>query len=254
MTARIYLTGDVALEAGGRLFGESDFPGRQGKLAFVYLTLHRFRPVSRSELLDVIWPEDPPAETDAALSAILSKLRALLKRAGWSKEEAGIDAGTGTLGIKLPLDTWVDVEAAANALDESDGALRAGNPASAWSHANVVVSIARRPFLTDHDAPWIETRRQSQRSLLVRGLQCLAAASEASGQPSLAIEYASEVVQLEPFRETAYQCLMRLHASMGNRAEALRVFEGCRQLLREELGTSPSPQTEAVFLEILRAT
>jgi DNA-binding SARP family transcriptional activator len=40
---------------------------------------------------------------------------------------------------------------------------------------------------------------------------------------------------------------------MGNRAEALRVFDQCRHLLREELGTSPSPQTEAVFLEILRA-
>ena len=58
---------------------------------------------------------------------------------------------------------------------------------------------------------------------------------------------------LEPFQETAYQHVMRLHARMGNRAEALRVFGQCRQLLREELGTSPSPQTEAVFLEILRA-
>jgi DNA-binding SARP family transcriptional activator len=32
----------------------------------------------------------------------------------------------------------------------------------------------------------------------------------------------------------------------------LRVFGRCRELLREELGTSPSPQTEAVYLEILR--
>jgi SARP family transcriptional regulator, regulator of embCAB operon len=46
---------------------------------------------------------------------------------------------------------------------------------------------------------------------------------------------------------------MRLHAGMGNRAEALRVFERCRTLLREELGASPSPQTEALFLDILRA-
>jgi hypothetical protein len=31
------------------------------------------------------------------------------------------------------------------------------------------------------------------------------------------------------------------------------VFARCRELLREELGASPSRQTEAVFLEILRA-
>jgi DNA-binding SARP family transcriptional activator len=45
---------------------------------------------------------------------------------------------------------------------------------------------------------------------------------------------------------------MRLHAQMGNRAEALRVFGRCRELLREELGTSPSPEAEALFLHILR--
>jgi DNA-binding SARP family transcriptional activator len=47
---------------------------------------------------------------------------------------------------------------------------------------------------------------------------------------------------------------MRLHAQMGNRAEALRVFGRCRELLREELGASPSPETEALFLQILRNT
>ena len=65
---------------------------------------------------------------------------------------------------------------------------------------------------------------------------------------------ASEVIDLEPFRETAYQQLMRLHAQMGNRAEALRVFGRCRELLREELGASPSPETQALFLQILRDT
>jgi DNA-binding SARP family transcriptional activator len=30
------------------------------------------------------------------------------------------------------------------------------------------------------------------------------------------------------------------------------VFGRCRELLREELGVSPSPETEALFLEILR--
>ena len=103
------------------------------------------------------------------------------------------------------------------------------------------------------EAPWIEARRAAQRALLVRGLECLAATSESTGDRSLAIQYGNEILDLEPFRETAYRHLMRLHAAMGNRAEALRVFERCRTLLRDELGASPSQQTEALFLEILRA-
>ena len=43
---------------------------------------------------------------------------------------------------------------------------------------------------------------------------------------------------------------MRLHAAMGNRAEALRVFARCRNRLRSELGTTPSPETEGVWRAI----
>jgi SARP family transcriptional regulator, regulator of embCAB operon len=67
------------------------------------------------------------------------------------------------------------------------------------------------------------------------------------------VKHAKEAVAIEPFRETSYQLLMRAHAAVGNRAEALRVYERCRSLLSEELGVSPSPQTEAVYLEILRS-
>ena len=74
-----------------------------------------------------------------------------------------------------------------------------------------------------------------------------------NGESELAVQYANEMVALDPFRETGYQQLMRLHARMGNRGEALRVFSRLRALLRDELGTSPSPQSEAVFLEILTA-
>jgi DNA-binding SARP family transcriptional activator len=122
----------------------------------------------------------------------------------------------------------------------------------AWGLANIAVTVGRRPFLADFEAPWIESRRAALRALLVRALACLAQVSRVNREPSLAIQYTSEILDLEPFRETAYQELMRLHAASGNRAEALRVFARCRELLRDELGASPSPRTEAVFLEILR--
>lgn len=177
----------------------------------------------------------------------------MLKTLGGSAPEASIDVGSGSIGIRFPPQTWVDIEDAASAIDEAEGALRAGDCARAWGFANVVISITRRPFIPDLEAAWIQTLRVMLRSLLTRGLECLAVVSQSTGESSLALQYTTEVLKLEPFRETAYQQLMRLHATMGHNAEALRVFEQCRRLLREELGASPSPQTEAVFLKILRA-
>ena len=251
-TPRIYLTGEVLLEHGQHLVTERDLPGRQGRLAFVFLTANRSRPVGRAELVDVLWQEQPPHDTDTALSAILSKLRATLKKAGWPAD-ATIDTHSRSVGIRLPAETWIDIEEAGNAIDEAEGAVRAGDPGRAWGPANVVVSIARRSFLPGAEAPWIEARRAALRGLLVRGLECLAAVSESSGDATLAIQHSTEILGIEPFRETSYRQLMRLHAAMGNRAEALRAFERCRTLLREELGASPSQQTESLFLQILRA-
>jgi SARP family transcriptional regulator, regulator of embCAB operon len=251
VATRIYLAGRLAVEHEGRLvLQERDFPGRQGRLAFACLAANRSRSVPRDELVTALWGASPPAELDATFSAVLSKLRALLRHAGLISTV--IELQHGTVEMRLPAAAWIDLEAAANAVDEAEGALRSGDAARAWSFANVVVSIARRGFLPDEEAPWIEARRTRLRLSLSRALQCLSAVSAERGEQALAVEYVGEVIALEPFRETAYRELMRLHARMGNRAEALRVFGRCRQLLRDELGANPSPQTEAVFLAILR--
>ncbi|MBY0497646.1 MAG: DNA-binding protein [Cyanobacteria bacterium] len=250
MIPRIYLAGSVAIEHGEQLVRERQFPGRQGRIAFVFLALHRHRPVHRSELMGAIWPDDAPAQTDPALDAILSKLRSTLKSA---RVGGGIGVSSGTVTLQLPSDVWLDLEAAANALDEAEGALRRRDVSSAWSLANVAVVISRRPFLPDVEAPWIEAQRSALRTMQMRALQCLVTVSASNAEPLLAIQHAQEMVELDPFRETAYQLLMKMHAAGGDRAEALRVFAKCRELLRDELGVSPSPQTEAVYLEILRA-
>jgi DNA-binding SARP family transcriptional activator len=202
-------------------------------------------------LLGAVSPAGAPAHTNSGLDAILSKLRSLLKSVGVANP--GVTVSSGSIALELPPSTWIDLEAGANALDEAEGALRRNEVVSAWGLANVAAVISRRPFLADAEAPWIEAQRNALRVMQLRALQCLVTASANNGEPLLAIQHAAEMVELEPFRETAYQLLMKMHAAAGDRAEALRVFGRCREVLRDELGVSPSPQTEAVYLEILRA-
>jgi len=115
----------------------------------------------------------------------------------------------------------------------------------------VAVTIARRPFLPGEEGLWVELQAGKLREVLVRGLDCLADVSMRNREAPLAIQHASEVVRLEPFRETGYQRLMQAHAMLGNRAEGCRVYERCRTLLREEVGFDPSPELEALYLTLL---
>jgi len=57
-------------------------------------------------------------------------------------------------------------------------------------------------------------------------------------------------VRLEPYRESGYRRLMRMLVSKGDRAEAVRAYQQCRDLLERELGVSPSEETDALLREI----
>jgi DNA-binding SARP family transcriptional activator len=61
------------------------------------------------------------------------------------------------------------------------------------------------------------------------------------------------VLDLDPYRESAYALLMQAHVAAGKPAHALAAYEHLRTRLEEDLGTLPSAETEAVFLDVLKA-
>ena len=241
---RLYLTGRLSAELGDRRFDERRLPGRQGRRALAYLALERARPVPIDELADAVWGTSSPSGAwETALSAIVSKLRACLRGLD---PRCAVKTAAGCYQLALPPDAWVDVEAARDALDQAEGHVHAGRTKAAWGPANVAASIAARPFLAGVDGAWITRVRTSLLSVRVRALECLTAVALANGEHPLAAQLAREVVDLEPFRETGWQRLMRALAAAGNRAEALRTYAQCRKLLADELGVAPSPETEAI--------
>ena len=246
---RIRLCGEITVEAAG---GERPIlGGRQGRLAFAFLVAERHRSVSREELADVLWPAEVPASWTTSLSAVVSKLRRFLTDLGLDGTQA-LASAFGSYHLNLPEDTWVDVEAAADAVSRAERALVERDAASALVAALEAREIAAGDFPMD-ESHWGQDFRSRLRDLRVRAVHAQAEAILAAGDARRAIEPAQEVVALEQFREAGYRVLMRAYAAAGERAEALRTWERCKELLSNELGTDPAPETEAVYLEILRA-
>jgi len=242
---RIYLAGEPCLLAGRTLFRADRLPRRQGRVAFAYLMTERSRAVPRDELAGTLWPEGPPRAHEVAMSSLASKLRALLVDAGAQRD--AIAVADGCYRVELPPGTWIDTEAAHASVHEAEAALRSGAHATAYGPAAVAAAILRRPFLAGIEGDWVERRRDALRGLLVRGLDVLADVHAANREPTLAVCVAEQAVALEPYRESGYRRLMRLHDGAGDRAEALRVYQRCRRLLADELGTTPSPETDALM-------
>jgi YVTN family beta-propeller protein len=173
--------------------------------------------------------------------------------------DRGIDGGKaltsafGSYRLNLPEGTWVDILAAADALREAEAALAANDFDPAKEAAQEAASLARPSFLPGEEGAWVDGKRRELTDIRRRALSCLAEASLRLGDTAEAAKWAEETVALEPYRETGYRQLMAAHAAAGNRAEALRVYEQCRQLLATELGAYPSPETESIYRELLEA-
>lgn len=233
--ARVYLCGPMRIELDGERV-EGSLPGRQGRLLFAYLLLERDRWVSREELADLLWPEQPPPSAAVTLRALLSKLRAVLGR------EAVL--GTSGLRVDLGADSWIDVEAAVSAAQRCDRATAEGAWREAWSAGQVALSIASRRFLPGEQSEWIEDKRRELEDLRLVALERLGrVALELGGSELVAAERcARAIVEAAPYRESGYLLLMRALAARGDAAEAIRVYDGARTRLRDELGIPPAPE------------
>lgn len=241
---KIQLCGHVAIEAGGQRL-ENQLPGRQGRLLFVYLAAHRTKPLARDELIQALWPDQPPPAAQIALRVLLSKLRRVLG-------ESALD-GSDPVHVLLP-EAWIDLEAARDAIHHAESATTLHQWARAWSTSQIALFTARRGFLPGEDSAWIDDIRRELDDLHVRALECYVQASLGMGGTEIptARRAARELVSLAPFRESAYRLLMEAFLAEANPAEALRVYERLRTLLSEELGTYPSTQTQALHERILR--
>jgi DNA-binding SARP family transcriptional activator len=242
---RIQLCGALAVEINGQRI-DQQLRGRQARLLISYLVLHRLRPVRRDELVDVLWPDRPPAATDAALSALLSKLRSLLA--------VGTLTGRSELHLTLPTDAFIDLEVARDAIHRAESALAQQQWHRAWGASQGPLFTARRGFLPDEDADWINEIRHELDALYLRALECYAHACLGVGGTELAAAERAgyQVIASAPYRESGYRNLMQALARTGNTAEALRIYEQLRTLLREELGVTPSAETLELHINLLR--
>jgi pentatricopeptide repeat protein len=244
---RIQLCGRFVVKLDGRRVDDA-LAGAKGQLLFAYLVLNRLRRMDRDELLIAVYGEEATADHHPRLSVLLSKLRRLIG--------PGLLTGRAQLELVLPDGAFVDVEAALEGLHRAESHVAAGEWAQAWGPAGVAYHVASRPLLQGQDQRWLEEWRRRLDDVRLRGLECFAEARLGLGGPTLpqAADCARQLIELAPFRETGYLILMKALAESGNVAEALRVYDRLRLLLRDELGIAPGPAVQGVYRHLLRKT
>jgi DNA-binding SARP family transcriptional activator len=243
---RIQICGPLVIERCDQRL-EAQLPGRQGRLLFSYLVVHRHRQVERDQLAEALWPGRDPSASAAGLNPLLSKLRRTL----------GAEAVEGRSLVRLRLpEAWVDLEAAFEAIHRAESSIAQLAWSRAWGPSQVALFVAERGFLPGESREWADEVRNELTDIRLRALECYAAAELGLAGPELAgaVRAARQLVHLAPLRESGYRLLMNALAAQGNCAEALTVYAQLCATLRDELGIFPSPETTAVHARLLATT
>jgi DNA-binding SARP family transcriptional activator len=228
---------------------------RQAKLRDLLglLGLHPGQVVSRQEIVDALWGEEPPASCLELVHTYVARLRGILEP-GRGRRATGVVVVLGAGGYRLEVDADALDLLAFDALEgRARAAWRAGDLDAALALFGQAVGLWRGPVLADlgpqirrHPAGVAVAQRRLAVAVAHADLAMELRRWEAATEPMAGL------CAEEPFHEGLHARLMLALAATGRQAEALGLFGELRARLAEELGVEPGDEVTQAQLRILR--
>ncbi|MEA3020768.1 MAG: hypothetical protein QOI47_2292 [Actinomycetota bacterium] len=231
-TARVRVLGGLTVED----VGERELGSRKGRLLLKVLAVGRGSPVSSDRLAEILWGDRQPARPGEQVGVLVSRLRAVLGTDRLPRTDAGYAL----------LADWFDLDELAARVAEAADALGSGRLGAARAAAEAALALARGSVLPEEDGEWVEVERADAEVLRSSARRIAAEAAGRAGDHAAAGALAERALVDDPYDEIVLRVLMRAHAAAGRPASALAAYRRVRDLLVEELGISPTSETEAL--------
>ncbi|MBV6509416.1 MAG: hypothetical protein JJLCMIEE_02507 [Acidimicrobiales bacterium] len=234
-----------------RLLGEFSIEGhdlsslrsRKARTLLKVLALACGDRVDLDRLVDALWGDHPPGRPEREVAVLASRARSLVGAARVVRQEHG---------YALDLD-WVDLVDLEELADEALRRTAAGDHTAARIAAEAASALVRGPLLADEpDASWASVERLRVERLVATVEHVMAQSALALGDLDTAALRSRTALDHDPYDEAALRVLMGAHVAAGRPGSALAVYADVRRRLGEDLGVSPTAETEAVHTAVLQ--
>jgi predicted ATPase/DNA-binding SARP family transcriptional activator/DNA-binding CsgD family transcriptional regulator len=251
-TLRIWLLGGFRVSVGSRSIGDEEWHLRKAGSLFKVLALSPGHRLHREQAMELLWPDLHP-------EAALNNLHYALRVARRTLEPPALASSSATsrylrlrsrqLTLCPDSPLWVDAEA----FQEAAVTARHAIPEPAAFRAAIDLYTGEL-LPQDRYEAWAEQRRAQLKELHLSLLLEVGALYEEREEFGLGIEVLGRVVAQEPTHEGAHVGLMRLHALLGRRREALSQYEHLREAPLKDLGREPDAAATRLQQEIWAGT
>jgi LuxR family maltose regulon positive regulatory protein len=236
---RLYALGQVRVELNGLAVQWTVAQSRD----LIFCLLQHPSGLRKEDLGRIFWPEHDPRRLSSILRSTLYRLRRSLFRESVIFEND-------LYRFNRRVDYWFDVYAFEELLARAEK-----TPSSATETRIALLEQALALYQGDYLAgiydDWCAFERERLKERHLTALDTLAGLHAEQGDLHAAIELYQRIVAQEPYQEAAHQAIMRCYYRLGDRAAAIRQYHVCVDTLREDLGLSPMPETEELYLHII---
>lgn len=224
----------------------------KGAAILKYLASVPAAPVQRDALLEILWPETDPATANNRLKVAVHHLRQAFGVDRCKQECRGcLVYDSGCYSFNPEITVWTDVHTFEKNYAAGQRLEQAGRLAEALTCYSDAEKLYRGDFLEeDRFEEWTLLRREELREHYLTLLNRLSRCRLQVGEVDLALEGWMKVLAKDPWREDAYRALMHALAARGSRGPALRWYERCVQVLKEQLNIDPEPETVLLYEQI----
>ena len=227
----------------GTVINESDWGGMLTKELFFYL-LDR-GPCVKEGIGGVFWPDYSPAKVTSSFHAGMYRVRRVVGR-----DFVVYDGDSRTYLINGTHDYFYDVDEFEKLLREAMKQMLS-DQGEAVRLLEKALGLCRGDYLRDSYSDWCLERREELRRIYVEGLLALAALKERDESYQESIDLYRRALQEDPFQEQTHRKLMGCYVLAGEPAAAIRHYVSLVNLLKTEMGLSPTEETTALYREIV---
>lgn len=211
------------------------------------LALHPEKPIAREVLLDTVWPESEQGLASQSLNSLVYALRKQLSDV--LQGSAPVLLANGGYCLNVEAGVGVDVAAFESMVNAGDQQQRMGNRAAAAREYARAVRLYRGDLCAGTDM-YAVVERERLRASFLSCLAFLADSAYEEGDYAGSLAQATRLLAHDPCREDAHRMVMRCYMRRGERAEALRQFRRCAEILAAEFSAAPEPATLELFERI----
>jgi len=201
-----------------------------------YLVLNRDRVLTRDEVAFALWPDSSDAQALTNLRRELHVLRHALPVV-----DAHLALDHRTIRWRTDVPQVLDVAEFENGLDG----------AADLDRVRAAIDGYRGDLLPGIYDDWITPHRDRLHQRLGEALGMLAAQQAERRDYHEALTTLRRLIAHDPLDERAYRAFISAAAAAGDRSAALHAYHACATVLGEELGISPSPETQAAYAALL---